>query len=535
MNDYSDLMKIFVQKIKNYIGDYEKKLVEVTKMREMVSYLRQLGFYRTDKLLSIIDIDPEKICEMYSVFEPKAEPLSLQEVENVISICKIVQDNPHFRTMQRYIDAEEFLKKIQRVFNSRFMGKSYNTEINEYQKLVKKYQDLIDFIEGNNSEFVIGDFDNYKFSQANLSDEEWASIFSELNWLQIQSFMALEEKTLSNLRTQLEENIQFNANLITMDFENELSEEPDKKITEDTEQLIIDPVESIVVPVSPASKIEPSKRFGDYEFSEEITEKYKTAKEMLSKFYEYKCRSTKEFEIKKYHTGNYSLDSVKEFLSSADFKIFLYYGILIKLQEAEDILDFTCSESQLDEYMELFFEEVTAALGYAWQLTQILEQEKNEVQQPSILSDGSIGEHCNTIIFHKNGEHFEIEKQIKKLNKDNVREVLSLIEKMETGHFENAHTLSFNIPVNLSFIRSTNFNIVFRQIDDSHVFVYGVFPLSDMDKARGFENLSITPEDMVRYSELCRDKSLDYRKMISENREFMKNLKELDKGVAHDG
>ena len=57
MNDYSDLMKIFVQKIKNYIGEYEKKLVEATKMREKISYLRQLGFYRPDKLLSIIDIE----------------------------------------------------------------------------------------------------------------------------------------------------------------------------------------------------------------------------------------------------------------------------------------------------------------------------------------------------------------------------------------------------------------------------------------------------------------------------------------------
>ena len=94
------------------------------------------------------------------------------------------------------------------------------------------------------------------------------------------------------------------------------------------------------------------------------------------------------------------------------------------MQEAEDILDFTCSESQLDEYMELFFEEVTAALGYAWQLTQILEQEKNEVQQPSILSDGSIGEHCNTIIFHKNGEHFEIEKQIKNNTKSGWKKII---------------------------------------------------------------------------------------------------------------
>ena len=534
MKNVSELLKKFINELELRIVGLEINLEELTKKSDAISYLRHCKEYNVADSKSIMRLDANKICELYSIFEPGTN-LDVKSLENAITICKMVDSQPSFRSKQRYIESAAFLKKIFMVFNSKVMGKTDSIAILGYQKEIARLTDLLSFINGDILDFELKELDKYRFSNANFSEEEWNEIYRELLLLQIEQFKISEEKELSGIKEQIEEKIEFNANLVEQAIEDELSSIIGEIKTDESVQTV-ETIEVVPQTEKPI-KVSSEKELCKYELNPELVQSVEGIKLKFKEYYHFKFSAVKEKEMSGYFNNGQltvSLEDIQKSCSPSDFKSFLYYCATQMYSDVEDCYNIKCTEEEISDYVVILSDAIDNTNVYLNRLERLVLAERAELEQESLISHKS-EKTINKIIFYKYGERAEIEKNVKGFTKESIKELLMLINKLECGHLENAFSIRKDIPVYFNAIRSTSLNILYKVLPDNHILVFGSFELSEVNKPGFYRNISITNSDVEEYVSATRDKDAKYRTYIKDSEETKHRLIELDKGVGLGG
>jgi hypothetical protein len=232
------------------------------------------------------------------------------------------------------------------------MGKTDSIAILGYQKEIARLTDLLSFINGDILDFELKELDKYHFSNANFSEEEWNEIYRELLLLQIEQFKISEEKELSGIKGQIEENIEYNATLVERAIEDELSLIIGEAKTDESVQT----VETIeVMPQTDKTiKISQEKELYKYEINPELVQAIEDIKLKFKEYYDLRFSPVKEKEMIRYiYNGQLTvpLEDIQKGCSSSDFKSFLYLCATQMYNEVISCYNIKCSEEEISDYV----------------------------------------------------------------------------------------------------------------------------------------------------------------------------------------
>lgn len=520
MESYSGLINDFIEKLKFHIDYLEKVYGFKKRTYEICQFLRENYAISNDQFInSMIKIGANKIYEFLIFFDNDSK-LSLEDIEEALYVCEIAEKNPKFKNQPRYISSYKLLEKIHIIFRTNiFRGSNNNKDrLIDGDKIIERYKKLLDFLLGKVDVLNLGEFESYRFHNANYSDEEWNEIYESLLKIQIERFISDENKKKEERELALLEEIEDNAQEVENDILGELPAQSAEIIKSNDSS--IQPTNEVVETHVDNSKITDREILDAYQ---ELSLKFKKYR-YLGKIDDYKRDLFHSL-----YSGIDQFDNfgeVRQVLMLSDFKKFLYYCFTYLFENLTKGLNDEYPLSEIGDYTEFILEDLKKAQEYMNMLEEIIKEEESELEQLNQVQQKVVSNtQIYKLVFYSKNDRIELERSFKDFSVEKMDDLKLVLKKLEDTGLENALTVKKDVRILFHSVRGRYIFVIFRMLSDKHLLVYFA---DSLDNFKSINNKLMAYDKKLedRINEIIKDgsSSTEYRKLMHESEKIREHI-----------
>lgn len=510
MNSNDKIIERLKESLRNKINELEKELLmlgDERKLRKEISKIKDL------EALATIGTD-EIIAYMSKIDSSFA--IDSVDLEGDIYFYGAGQENETFKSSPRYIDSSTKLKTIVDKFISFSMVEDNIDEL-KISEDINTYKNLLESISANNRIFgevqelsaYLSIFDN------TWSDEDKLTVCSMLVKAHIEYLNESRNMYIEASEEISDEIIEEKADKVALIMKAKMLENELNAIVEDEHQIDVSQETS--------EQVESLKAFlRNIESALSIKKVSSNSEKLYSNLFD---------ELEK---NNISIDVVKQSFIPSDFIKFLVYSLKQKIAEIEAFMSESYSSEDTEEAKSIINDLLKDCSSYV----SMISKEKTEIDDLTSSDDIEV-EKPITLLFYTSGNgESEFEKSLKSCPSEKIDEASVLLTKLQQNNIQNAVMLAKDNDSRLKSLNSANLFITFKVLPHNHILVYHVAEKLDINKKVTTNKLrayvTSIEDDVVRIINDGASKpegSIEYRKLIEENKVKLKTIKEKITGV----
>ena len=527
MRTIDELLQILAEKLKEKVEKINNEVFELAQKKELreifannkesIAGISQVEFLKKYDLKKIITF-----CKKYS--------LPNYTDEHLLILYKVIlekgEEEPDFKKYDRYEEAHRYVTNLQNSILSKATKTDHETALIDIkQEERRKFNVLLQFINGTNRNIELENLENYYLEDANFSKEEWLEIYNYLLKLQIEAYMQIEKKTREKKAELSEVFMSDRASVIDQQILESLPKEMADIIrTADEYTEVVLEEAPIMTP-----KVETNGRSEEYVVNVSINNPlilnmYKEIQQTLKKYYRYAKISGEKREVfKSIETDNNPLKvNLEENLYHGDINYYLYYYINEYLKSIYTEINTVRPPSEIPESEELTIEllnEVKEILDILVSRVDKDTKEREELNAPESVEL----ERAYKVLFYENNGVTEIEKLFKSLTPEKMEELRRSIEKLEEGRFSQIKTIGKYTRINFKAIIGQYLYVLFRILPEGHLLVYTAGDIRELEKI----NTKLIGYDLdveAEIDENIKSNSIKYKKTQKKASEIKEQL-----------
>lgn len=525
-----------IEKLKKSLEISLEKLYEELNLIEN-SHKLQKELREIENLEMLTYLESSEIIKYMSTVDPsfQIDPI---ELESSVYFYSTGKENVRFQTSPRYAEATTKLQIIKDKFDE------YANLIDTTDKKVELtlrnnisvLENLYDSIGPNNK--IIGEIEELETYQSifdeSWSDEDKIALYSILVKAHIENLINNTTQHLEELEKNKTGIIDKQADAVESEIAVRLAESKfNATVDESTTSLN----ESTVV-----------ENTHKVEISDETKNKIRELKNMIRQQMGELLRKLESSSVKKTYSNlknncesnNMSLQEIKTSLIPSDFKLFLTYCIYTEIAEVEELISERYIESEMSMIKALISETLKNCTKYA----QIFADEERKKEIPT-TPPTKIPEKetpMKLIFYVSSTGESEFEKSLKNISKEKLEGLGTLISKLEQGNFKNAPMLAKGNSSKLKYISNYSTFITFKVLPNNHILIYHIADIDEINKKTTNAKLSTydfkieqTLSEIIIDGTRFKEGTVEYRKLISENKNRLNSIKNKVYGTKRGG
>ena len=559
-----DIINKYEEALERYIAVIEEEYTKIVAMAENNTFLRDNFTYNGDVLESLVnlsiallkrnghtnalgalDVLAEECYNFYKLYDPNST-LTLSEVKEAFYTCELGAKSSLVRKYDRYKESVELLTRMKNVFVRSGLGNNQTRAITLKAKKEKldQFKKLYEFLHGSRSDIELKNLDEYNFSFANLSDEEWLVVYNHLLKLQIGSYKNDEDNKRNIKLEEIRRHKEKAADIVEQTILKNLGGEEVQIIKAEDENIpVIEETNSVVEKVAEPEELELPILEGKIIDDEAVVTLYKSLKEKVKKYHNYsRISETKAASFKDRYlsleNGN-TLEYYREYCYSHDDYIsFLYYCFVTRFNLNTVDLSYKYPEDEMNFYVEIMLSDLNKTKEYVdlleAELQKDIEQGIDLEAKNSTEEVVEVPEKATNVLFYADGVGTEILKSIKDMSIEKIIDLDNILTKLENGNFRH-FSISKYVPIPFRGIKGQNIFVTFRMINDDHILVYMAVDHSELGKidsklARYDKNVENA------YNAIINEHTLNYEELIRRNKQIRQGIAGLaeKKGVSYE-
>ncbi len=525
MDSPNNVMINFIAKLNEYISTLERKATETENVYNAHNYLMSNYNQGASAYERISSIPLDKVMEILYTFE--SNPIYTKtEIENALKFCRICETTPSYKEFERYKELNGILENINQIFTRHIFSNRNEININRVknaQAQVKKFRDLRSFINGTITDYKLEPLESYYFEYANLADEEWLEVYFNLTMINIENYKRQEDELRETIKAKEEQRRAIMAKALEDKILSSIPKEDaivlnpngaNPSITEEPEEEITEPV----VEEKDADNGRPLS--SNEEISQQLAilrEKYKT--------YKYLGKITPtlrdSFEINlDFQNIDQSIEGIKIAYNTSTYHKFLFFCFFKKYETILRDVQESYTED-FDEYVKFILEDIKQALDFINRLEQELaleEQELAQANESELPQVEEVEKPYKLIFYNNNSTTSEIEKNLKSMTPEKIKDLVSLLSRIEEGRFENVGSLNKKTKTSFRLLVGQYVFVTFRILPNNHILVFTSSSLDELNNNSVDNRLAAYDLNYEKkVNSIIKDGTLEYRKLVKQS------------------